>query len=159
MTPTINNLSNVTVRIAPTLSRFVSNKVAPDNNTYPVESTKTIKTTFSLENGKSSGIGGMTETYERDEVTNIAFLGDIPLLGKYLFCHTHKQRTQTETIIFVTVGLANPRTIVRSEGLPEDTTLVQKHLAQKATEKAAAEAAGKPAEKPAKVVTEAAKTP
>lgn len=159
VTPTINNLSNVTVRIAPTLSRFVSNKVAPDNNTYPVESTKTIKTTFSLENGKTAAIGGLTETNERDEVTKIPFLGDLPLLGKYLFSHTHKQRTQTETIIFVTVGLANPRTIVRSEGLPEDTTLVQKHFAQQATEKAAADAAGKPAAKSTKVDAAPAKTP
>ena len=135
VTPTVNNQSNVSVRIEPKLSRYVRNKVAPDNNTYPVESTKTIKTTFSMESGKTAAIGGLTETTEADKVMKIPVLGDIPLLGKYLFSHTHKQRTQTETIIFVTVGLANPRTIQREEGMPEDAELSQKHMAAKAAAK------------------------
>ena len=37
VTPTINNMSNISVRIAPTLSRFVKNKTSPDGNTYPIE--------------------------------------------------------------------------------------------------------------------------
>ena len=129
VTPTINNQSNVTVRIAPTLSRFVSNKTAPDNNTYPITSSKTIKTTFSLESGKTAAIGGLTETDDTDQVVKVPLLGDIPLIGKFLFSHTHKKHTQTETIIFVTVGLANSRTVTRDEGLPEETTLTQKHPA------------------------------
>ena len=132
VTPTINNQSNVTVRISPTLSRFVRDKVAPDNSTYPVEATKTIKTTFSLESGKTAAIGGLTETDERETVLKVPILGDIPLIGKYLFSHTYKKHSQTETIIFVTVGLANPRTVNREEGLPEETELAQVHLTKKA---------------------------
>jgi len=131
VTPTINNQSNITVRIAPTLSRFVKDKTAPDNNTYPVTSAKTIKTTFSLESGKTAAIGGLTETSDRDNVIKVPLLGDIPLIGKFFFTHTHKKHTQTETIIFVTVGLANSKTVSRDEGLPEETTLAQKHLAGK----------------------------
>lgn len=140
VTPTINNLSNISVRIAPTLSRFVQNKIAPDNNTYPVTSAKTIKTTFSLESGKTAAIGGLTETNDRDEVVKVPLLGDIPLIGKFFFTHTHKQHSQTETIIFVTVGLANSRTIDKEEGMPEGTVLAQKHMAAliKAKEEAAA---------------------
>jgi len=131
VTPTINNQSNVMVRIAPTLSRFLRNKTAPDNNTYPVTSAKTITTSFSLESGKTAAIGGLTETDERDNVVKVPFLGDIPLIGKYLFTHTHKKRTQTETIIFVTVGLASSRSVTSNEGLPQETVLTQKHLAAK----------------------------
>ncbi len=129
VTPTINSLSNITIHIEPTLSRFVRDKPAPDGSTYPVEATKKIKTVFSLENGKTAAIGGLTETDERDNVTKIPLLGDIPLIGKYLFTSTHKQHLQTETIIFVTVSLANPRTLVREQGLPGETTLAQKHMA------------------------------
>lgn len=128
VTPTINNDSNITVRINPKLSRFVRNKVAPDNNSFPVESTKTIKTIFSLENGKTAAIGGLTETEERDVTKKIPLLGDIPLVGKYLFSHTHKQKAQRETIIFVTVAMANPAQIRREEGLPEDSKLVHQIL-------------------------------
>lgn len=128
VTPTINNQSNISVRISPTLSRYVKDLDAPDGTKYPIETTKKIKTVFSLESGKTAAIGGLTETTDQDNVVKIPLLGDIPFLGKYLFTHTHKQHLQTETIIFVTVGLANPRAIVREEGLPEDTSLTQKHL-------------------------------
>lgn len=128
VTPTINNDSNVLVRISPVLSRYVRDKIAPDKNTYPVESTKEVDTVFSLESGKTAAIGGLTETEEREEVSKIPLLGDIPLVGKYLFSHTHKKHTQVETIIFVTVRLANAKLIQREEGLPEDTELTQKHL-------------------------------
>lgn len=128
VTPTINNLSNISVRISPTLSRFVANKTAPDGNTYPIQTVKKIKTVFSLESGKTAAIGGLTETTDNDNEMKVPLLGDIPLIGKYLFTYKHKQHLQTETIIFVTVGLANPRTIQRDEGLPEETALAQNKL-------------------------------
>ncbi len=131
VTPTINNASNITVAINPTLSRYVRDKVTPDNNSFPVETTKKISTTFALQDGKTAAIGGLTETSDRKEEKKIPLLGDIPLIGKYLFTHTHDQHVQTETIIFVTVGLASPVSIDRETGLPEDTELVQRHLAAK----------------------------
>ena len=142
VTPTINNLSNISVRIAPTLSRYVSDLIAPDGTKYPIEATKTIKTVFSLESGKTAAIGGLTETTDNDNVVKVPLLGDIPIIGKYLFTYTHKQHNQTETIIFVTVGLANPKTVLKEEGMPEETDLAKKHLLvqQKLHEQRAADA-------------------
>ncbi len=128
VTPTINNQSNITVRILPTLSRYIKDLEAPDGTKYPIEATKKIKTVFSLDSGKTAAIGGLTETDERESVIKIPVLGDIPIIGKYLFSYTHKKHTQTETIIFVTVGLANPKTLMKDEGLPEETELTQKHI-------------------------------
>ena len=129
VTPTINNSSNITVRIVPTLSDSTDNKTAPDGNTYPIENITTINTVFSLESGKTAAIGGLTKISDQDKTSKIPLLGDIPLLGKYLFSHTHKDRLQQETIIFVTVCLANPQTIEKTQGLPEDAALVQRQLA------------------------------
>lgn len=151
VTPTINNPSNITVKITPKLSRNAGEKVSPDGNSYPIESTKTINTVFSLESGKTAAIGGLTETSDGDKTTKIPLLGDIPLIGKYLFSHTHKERTQKETIIFVTVGIAPPRSIGRNDGLPEDAELVLRHMAEKQAAKskrAAAEASATPAVQP-----------
>jgi type II secretory pathway component GspD/PulD (secretin) len=156
VTPTINNSSNITVRIVPTLSRFVRNKVAPDNNSYPVEATKTIKTVFSLDSGKTAAIGGLTETQDREVTSKIPLLGDIPLIGKWLFSHTHTQKSQQETIIFVTVGLANPGDIQQNEGLPEDTELTQKLMAVKLAKKTVRDAQA--AEAKTNQVAESAKT-
>lgn len=132
VTPTINNSSNITVTINPTLSRFVRNKVTPDNNSFPVEATKTIRTTFALESGRTAAIGGLTETTDSKQEIKIPLLGDIPLIGKYLFSYTHDAREQKETIIFVTVGIAEPGHIERNDGLPEDADLVHRHLARMA---------------------------
>jgi type II secretory pathway component GspD/PulD (secretin) len=128
VTPTINTSSNITVRIKPELSRFVRDKVAPDGNTFPVTATKTIETVFSMESGRTAAIGGLTETVDRDVETKVPLLGDIPLIGKYLFSHSSRQKNQKETIIFVTVGLANPYSMGANTGLPETSDLIHRHL-------------------------------
>ena len=154
--PTINTESNITVKISPTLSRFVSDKKAPDGNTFPVTSTKTIKTVFNLESGRTAAIGGLTETDEREAVTKIPLLGDIPVLGKFFFSHSHKEKTQQETIIFVTVGLANHELMTRDTGLPSDTQLVRLKEARDAAKRLENQP---PGTEPGKSVSQPKKTP
>jgi len=126
--PTVNTERNITVRIEPELTRFVRNATAPNNQTFPIISTKRIKTVFCLESGKTVAIGGLTVTKDSDATTKVPLLGDIPIIGKYFFTHTHKARSQQETIIFVTVGLATPGSISETTGLPQDTELASRHL-------------------------------
>lgn len=133
--PTINTASNITVTIMPELTRFVVNRTAPDGATYPVVASKKIKTMFCLESGKTVAIGGLTETVEQENVKKIPLLGDIPLIGKYLFSHSHTEKEQKETIIFVTVGLAHPETVNEYDGLPEDTELTHHKLMEKRLKK------------------------
>ena len=128
VTPVINNSSNITVSINPTLSRPGADKMAPDGTTFPRETTKTITTTFSLASGKTAAIGGLTQTDDQKGETKIPLLGDIPIIGKYLFTYNHSSRAQSETIIFVTVGVVDAQTIDRAEGLPEDAELVHRHM-------------------------------
>ncbi len=134
VTPTVNTASNITVKIEPELTRFIANAVAPNGQTYPIIATKKITTVFALESGKTVAIGGLTETTDRDVNSKIPLLGDIPLLGKYLFSHSHKEKAQSETIIFVTVGLATPNTLLRESGLPENTMLTQRQLIRQEAE-------------------------
>lgn len=135
VTPTVNTSSNISLLIEPTLTRFVRDAVAPSGQTYPIIANKKISTRFTLEDGKTVAIGGLTETDNRDVTSKIPLLGDIPLIGKYLFSHTHKERRQTETIIFVTVGLATPHNIDKDHGLPENTRLTQKAALRQRMEK------------------------
>jgi len=128
VTPTVNTASNITVKIEPELTRISGTDTAPNGQTYPIVSTKKIKTVFCLESGKTVAIGGLTETSDQDNTKKIPLLGDIPLIGKYLFSWSHMQKGQTETIIFVTVGLALPEAVQAETGLPEDTELAQRKL-------------------------------
>ncbi len=128
--PTINTASNITIRIVPELTSFIDRKavVSSDGTTlidFPVSRTKRIETVFSLESGQTAAIGGLTQTDERNTERKIPWLGSIPFLGR-LFSYEEKIFDQNETIIFVTVALANPANIDVETGLPSGTRLAQR---------------------------------
>lgn len=129
VTPTINTSSNITLRIMPELSRLDGEEVSGDLlQSYPIISTKSINTVFTLSSGKTVAIGGLTSTDEEEQTSKIPLLGDIPLIGKYLFSYSHESRAQSETLIFVTVSLADPESIDPDAGLPIDTELARKRM-------------------------------
>lgn len=129
VTPTVNTADNITVRIQPTLDRLLDATTAPDGTDFYGKTTKTIDTVFGLQSGQTAAIGGLTEVTKSDIDRKIPLLGDLPVLGR-LFSYSSKNNQQTETIIFVTVGLANPKDLDFGTGLPEDSTLALRHRAE-----------------------------
>ncbi|MCC7300798.1 MAG: hypothetical protein IT583_06940 [Verrucomicrobia bacterium] len=131
VTPVINTSSNITVTITPSLSRKTGEKTVGNGgtiNTFPETSEKTIKTVFALESGQTAAIGGLTELDSSDVERKIPVLGSIPLIGR-LFSYANKKNEQRETVIFVTVGLANPGNINMETGLPQDSRLAMQQQA------------------------------
>ena len=98
-----------------------------------------IHTEFNVESGKTVAIGGLTETTDKDAVKKVPVLGDIPIIGKYLFTHRHDEAIQDEVIIFVTVEMANPKQIKELSGLPAKGRLIHKHLEAEALERSRTE--------------------
>jgi type II secretory pathway component GspD/PulD (secretin) len=133
--PTVNTESNITVKIVPELSRLLTSAQTLAGDIPPIQ-TRRIVSQFNLESGRTVAIGGLTQTEDRERVTKVPFLGDIPIIGKYLFSHTHTEKAQDEVIIFVTVAIANPHSLVQSSGIPEDGKLVYRHLARRVEENA-----------------------
>ena len=133
VTPRINNSSNITVVIEPMISAANGSKtVVLDSATqttmdYPIIDVKRVRTTFSLGNGQTAVIGGLTTTGDKEIVKKIPILGSIPIL-KYLFSHTEKVKEQYETILFVTVGIVDPDNSESRMGLPDGARLVQKRI-------------------------------
>ena len=133
VTPTLNTESNITVKITPELSRKLSDKsVGEAGTSYPVTQIRKIDTEFNLESGRTVAIGGLTETTDRETVKKVPLLGDIPIIGTYLFRHTHTEKVQDEVIIFVTVSSARPSNLAQISGIPEEGRLIHRHLAQRA---------------------------
>lgn len=126
VTPSINTASNITIKIHPSLTRKFGDKQA-GSSTYPVIDEKSIETIFSLASGQTAAIGGLTEVENSDIERKVPFLGSIPFIGR-LFSYKHEVHGQKETIIFVTVGLANTQDIKLETGLPVDTDLAQRQL-------------------------------
>lgn len=124
--PSINTSSNITVKINPSLTRKYADKQAGDN-TYPIIDEKTIETVFNLASGQTAAIGGLTEVTEGDTERKVPLLGDIPYLGR-LFRWNQTVHGQNETIIFVTVGMANTQEIDMATGLPEDSELARRQV-------------------------------
>jgi len=134
--PTINTASNIMVRIVPELTSFVGRKSVQASGTsveYPISLTKKVETVFSLESGQTAAIGGLTQTKESLSENKIPWLGNIPFVGR-LFSYKQTILDQNETIIFVTVGLANPSSIDMETGLPTRTRLAQRYQIREAAD-------------------------
>jgi len=115
--------------ITPSLRRKTGTKIV-DDNSWPIISVKEIRTRFTLRSGQTVAIGGLTDTEDDVEVNKIPLLGDIPLIGKYLFSHTSDTKKQIETIIFVTLTLAPPKSMRSDHGIPVNAELVHKRMIQ-----------------------------
>jgi len=124
--PSINTSSNITIQINPSLTRFVEDKEA-GANTYPVIDEKSIKTVFNLSSGQTAAIGGLTEVTDTEIEHKVPVLGSIPVLGR-LFSWKHTDKGQDETIIFVTVGLANTQQLEEEIGMPSDAELARRRV-------------------------------
>jgi type II secretory pathway component GspD/PulD (secretin) len=124
--PSINTSSNITVAINPSLTRKFGDKQA-GQNTYPIIDEKTIETVFNLASGQTAAIGGLTEVSDGEVERKVPVLGSIPYLGR-LFSWKQTIHGQKETVIFVTVGLANTQNIDEEIGMPEDSELARRRL-------------------------------
>jgi type II secretory pathway component GspD/PulD (secretin) len=124
--PSVNTSSNITVQINPSLTRKYADKVA-GNNTYPIYDEKSIQTVFNLASGQTAAIGGLTEVTEGEEEHKVPVLGSIPFLGR-LFSWKQTVTGQDETIIFVTIDLANTQQIEEGMGMPNDAELSRRQL-------------------------------
>lgn len=132
VTPVVKTDDMIEAQIWPRLTHKTADKgVGSDGNTWPMIAVKEIKTKFTLRSGQTVAIGGLTSTSDNKVVTKIPLLGDIPLIGKYLFSHTSDAKSQTETIIFVTLSRAEPTDLKENTGIPADSELVHKRMIQR----------------------------
>lgn len=129
VTPIINTEKNIELTIIPSLSQVVGEKTVGEANTsFPVISINRVTTRFAVGSGKTVAIGGLSETLESEVVKKVPVLGDIPVVGKYLFQHTTTRKDVDEIIIFVTVQMAHPDTLDDSRGIPQHGELIHTWL-------------------------------
>lgn len=79
------------------------------NDAYdlPALKTRRARTTVELGDGESFVLGGLLNSEERESLSKIPFVGDIPILGA-MFRHTETQRNKTELVIVAKVNLVKP---------------------------------------------------
>ena len=84
---------------------------------------KSISTEFTMKDGSTAVIGGLSKTEEEDVDDGIPYLRRIPWIGQKLFGSKSRQKVQYEIIICVTVGIARPDALPRDIGLPKNAVL------------------------------------
>jgi type IV pilus assembly protein PilQ len=70
----------------------------------PSIDTRNVVTQISVNNGDTAVIGGIYEETIRNDVTQVPWLGNIPILG-YLFKQTGNSSEKVELLIFLTPRL------------------------------------------------------
>lgn len=126
--PVVNTEENITVNIEPELNRQVGLIEPQPGLTFPILATRRVTSEFVIQSGQTVAIGGLTSTEDRDTVKKIPLLGDIPIIGRYLFSHQSTEKVQDETLIFVTVSIADPEDMTSETGIPSQGTLIyEKH--------------------------------
>jgi type IV pilus assembly protein PilQ len=78
----------------------------------PAINTKHAKTQVLVENGGTVVIGGIFTLDERNEVSKVPLLGDVPVLGS-LFRSNLRTANKTELLIFITPKIVTERAAVR----------------------------------------------
>ncbi len=128
---TVKSGDLIEATIKPSLRRKIGDKQSSIDspNSFPIIDAKEIKTTFTLNSGQTVAIGGLTSTQDDLVEERVPVLGSIPVLGR-LFSYKNKEKRQTETIIFVTLTIADPQSLMNHSGIPSDSTLIHKRLAR-----------------------------
>ena len=92
-------------------------------SSFPVIGVKRLTTDFTMKDGSTAVIGGLSKTEEGDIDSGIPYLRHIPWIGPKLFGWKSRGKVQKEVIVFVTVGIANPDDLPKDAGLPKNAVL------------------------------------
>lgn len=123
----------ITVDIVPTVSEKTGESTLKGSGTkdsvyatYPIIKTQRLTTRFTMQDGTTAVIGGLSESREANVDSGIPLLRDIPWIGPRLFGWKSREKTQDEIVIFVTVGVANPKELPSDIGMPKNAVLSKK---------------------------------
>ena len=136
VTPRISTNGLINVSIVPTISSRTDWVTAGANDTsdkesnagsysakYPVINVQRLITEFNMASETTAVIGGLSRTIETQKDNGIPWLRDIWWIGPKLFGSKVRVKEQREIIVFVTVGLINPRDMRNDAGLPKNAVL------------------------------------
>lgn len=109
--PRVSSNAKVTLDVSAVLENILDDG-SKNATGQPVTSKQEVKTQAILRHGESIIIGGLVKNYERDAISKVPFLGDIPLIGSWLFSSKTVTQEQDNLVVILT-----PYVIDKSEQL------------------------------------------
>ena len=130
VTPRISPDGLISVEIVPTISDctgYLTVNSSQETDTpytqYPIIEVKRLTTEFTMKDGATAVIGGLSKSAEEDIDSGIPYLRKIPWIGQKLFGWKSRQKVQKEILVFVTIGIADPSNLPKDVGLPKNAIL------------------------------------
>ena len=129
ITPTISQLdTDVLQDNDPSNVGFYSVKSDTSVGMFPIINMKRITTDFTMKDGSTAVIGGLSRTTEDDVDSGIPYLRKIPWIGQKLFGWKSRAKVQKEIIVCVTIGIANPAELPKDIGLPKNAIMGREYI-------------------------------
>ncbi|MFB9269913.1 type II and III secretion system protein family protein [Bradyrhizobium erythrophlei] len=122
-TPTVLTRGVVNLRIEPEVSELdFTNAVTISGTTIPALTTRNAKTTLEMRDGQSFAIAGLLSGINTNNMSQVPWLGTVPVLGT-LFRSTSYQQKETDLVIIVTPRLVAPAVPGQRLATPLDSRL------------------------------------
>ncbi|MGX1362281.1 type II and III secretion system protein family protein [Bradyrhizobium elkanii] len=121
--PTVLSRGVINLRVEPSVSELdFSNAVTIQGTSVPALSVRNARTTVELRDGQSFAIAGLLQTKNTQDVSQLPWIGSVPVLGS-LFSSKSYQQQETDLVIIVTPRLVAPAAPGQQLASPLDSRL------------------------------------
>jgi pilus assembly protein CpaC len=106
--PTVLSRGVINLRVEPSVSELdFANAITIQGTTVPALTRRDARTTVELRDGQSFAIAGLLQTKNQEGVSQVPWIGSVPVLGT-LFSSKSYQQQETDLVIIVTPRLVAP---------------------------------------------------
>jgi pilus assembly protein CpaC len=121
--PTVLSRGVINLRVEPSVSELdFTNAVVIQGTRVPALTRRDARTTVELRDGQSFAIAGLLQTRNRQDVSQLPWIGSVPVLGA-LFRSSSYQQDETDLVIIVTPRLVAPSTPGQKLASPLDSRM------------------------------------
>lgn len=121
--PTVLSRGVINFRVEPSVSELdFANAVTIQGTTVPALTRRDARTTVELRDGQSFAIAGLLQTRNRQDVSQLPWIGSVPVIGS-LFSSKSYQQEETDLVIIVTPRLVAPAAPGQQLASPLDSRL------------------------------------
>jgi pilus assembly protein CpaC len=121
--PTVLSRGAINLRVEPSVSELdFTNAVQIQGTTVPALTVRDARTTVELRDGQSFAIAGLLQTKNQEAVSQVPWIGSVPVLGT-LFSSKSYQQQETDLVIIVTPRLVAPAAPGQTLASPLDSRL------------------------------------
>jgi pilus assembly protein CpaC len=121
--PTVLSRGMINLRVEPSVSELdFANAVTIQGTTVPSLTRRDARTTVELRDGQSFAIAGLLQTRNRQDISQLPWIGSVPVIGT-LFSSKSYQQEETDLVIIVTPRLVAPAVPGQQLASPLDSRL------------------------------------